>query len=81
MFATMNPWQMLLWIAGLELISIPLFIFTINAIVIGYFKVKEQHQVKIMDGLSAVIKKAGDDLVNKAKDKLTGNKEETVDEH
>ena len=81
MFATMNPWQMLLWIAGLELISIPLFIFTINAIMIGYFKVKEQQQVKIMDGLSAVIKKAGDELVNKAKDKLTGNKEETVDEH
>lgn len=81
MFATMNPWQMLLWIAGLELISIPLFIFTINAIVIGYYKVKEQHQVKIMNGLSEVLKKTGDDLTKMATDKLTKNKEETVDEH
>ena len=81
MFATMNPWQILLWIAGLELISIPLFIFTINAIVIGYFKIKEQHQVKIMNGLSEVLKKTGDDLTKMATDKLTKNKEETVDEH
>lgn len=81
MFATMNPWQMLLWIAGLELISIPLFIFTFNSIMIGYYKIKEQHQVKIINGLSEVLKKTGDDLTKMATDKLMKNKEETVDEH
>lgn len=80
MFVNLTPWQMLLWIAGLELISVPLFIFTFNAIAIGYFKLKEQHQSRIMNGLSEVFKKAGTDL-EKMVNKSNTNKEETIDEH
>lgn len=81
MFATMNPWKMLLWIAGLELISIPLFIFTINAVIIGYYKVKEQHQAKHMNAISEVIKKAGSDFAQSIKDKLEESKEDNNNEH
>lgn len=62
MFSILNPWQLLVWIAGLELISVPLIIFMINAIVIGYFKVKEQHQIKFINALSELLKQAGNDL-------------------
>lgn len=71
MFSVLNPWQLLAWIAGLELISIPLIIFTVNAIVIGYFKVKEQHQIKFMNALGGLFEKVGNDISKKM------NKEET----
>ena len=69
--SVLNPWQLLVWIAGLELISVPLIIFMINAIVIGYFKVKEQHQAKFINALGELFKQAGNELSAKF------NKEET----
>lgn len=51
----LNPWQLLLWIAGLELISVPLIIFTANAIMIGYFKAKENHVAKMLNAFSATV--------------------------
>lgn len=51
----LNPWQLLLWIAGLELISVPLIIFTANAIMIGYFKAKENHIAKMLNAFSGTI--------------------------
>ena len=48
MFATMNPWQVLLWWVCIAAVTIPLIIFTVNAILIGYYKIKEQHIGKIL---------------------------------
>ena len=81
MFVNLTAWQMLLWIAGLELISIPLCIFMFNSIMIGYYKIKEQHQTRFMKAISEVIAKAGNDLSNLAKSKVGNNKEDTKDEH
>lgn len=55
----LSPWQLLMWIAGLELISIPLLIFLINSIIIGYFKIKEQHQAKMLKALGVMIESFG----------------------
>lgn len=65
MFSSMNPWQVLVWIAGLEVISIPLVIFMVNAIVIGYYKVKEQHQVRMLNALGGLFEKIGNDISSK----------------
>lgn len=61
--SVLNPWQLLVWIAGLELISVPLIIFMINAIVIGYFKAKESHAAKMMNALGAAFEKVGNDIL------------------
>lgn len=63
--SSLNPWQLLVWIAGLELISIPLIIFMVNAIVIGYFKTKEQHQIKFINAIGGLFEKIGSDLMSK----------------
>lgn len=65
---TLTPWQMILWIAGLELISIPLIIFTVNAIMIGYFKLKEKHAAELIGGIGKVFETLGNDLTKKIKE-------------
>ena len=68
MFVTMAPWQILLWIAGVELISIPLIVFTTNAIFIGYFKLKEQHFVKMLNSVTTVLNAMIDAATNKLRE-------------
>ena len=68
MFATMAPWQVLLWIAGVELISIPLIAFTMNTIFIGYFKLKEQHFVKMLNSVATVLNATVDAATNKLRE-------------
>lgn len=52
----LNPWQLLAWIVALELISVPLIIFCVNSIIIGYFKMKEQHSARIAKAGSEALK-------------------------
>jgi len=59
----LTPWQMLIWIAGLELISIPLVVVTANSIISGYFKAKEMHFLKIIKALGEFLEKTGQDLI------------------
>lgn len=73
--ATLAPWQLLAWITGLELISAPLIIFTVNAIMVGYFKLKEQHHARMVGAAGKVFEKIGSELG----DKLTNMKEEKKD--
>lgn len=63
--AFLNPWQLMLWIAGLELISVPLFVCTANMILGTYFKLKSTHQIKFMKALGEVLELAGNNLTNK----------------
>lgn len=61
-FAGMAPWQVLVWIMGLELISAPIIIFTVNAISIGFFRAKEQHQARLLGSLGKILETAGNNL-------------------
>lgn len=61
----LNAWQLLLWIAGLELISVPLIIFTANAIVIGYFKTKQNFVTTTIRSFGKVLEDVGKEMLNK----------------
>lgn len=47
MIFNLNPWQILLWIAGLEIVSAPIVIAMANGIFTGYFRAKEIHSGKV----------------------------------
>ena len=82
--ASLNPWQLLAWIAALELISVPLIIFTVNAITIGKYKAQEQHQAKMIGTAGKVFETFGKELAAKLEGIVkvnTNNKEEASDEH
>jgi len=68
--ASLTPVQLLLWIAGLELISIPLIIFTVNAIFIGFFKAKEQHQGRMLNSLAKTIETIAKTATEKIQEKI-----------
>lgn len=61
-FANMAPWQLLVWIMGLELLSVPIIVYVANAISIGFFKAKEQHQARMLNSLGNTFEKMGKDL-------------------
>lgn len=68
--ASLTPMQLLLWIAGLELISIPLIIFTANAIMIGFFRAKEQHQGRVANSISLSFEKIAKEVSDKLNEKI-----------
>lgn len=72
----LSPWQFLLWIAGLELISIPLLIFLMNAIFVAWFRLKELHQIKVIRSIG----EAMESISKKYTDMMSDNKEETKSE-
>jgi hypothetical protein len=67
----LNPWQLLVWIAGLELISAPLLIFVINSAFVGWFRAKEQHQAKTLNALGSVIEEVGNKIEKRLKGEET----------
>ena len=67
----LNPWQILLWVVALELISVPLIVFCVNSIFIGYFKAKEQHEGRMITTFGKFLGKVGSDL----NEKIEANKE------
>lgn len=72
----LSPRQLLAWIAGLEVISAPIIIFIFNAIMIGYFKAKEQHQSKMIGAFGKTVEAMGKDLTKKITENLPINKED-----
>ena len=61
-FAGMAPWQVLVWILGLELISAPVIIFVANAINIGRYRAQEQHQARMIATLGKILEELGTKL-------------------
>lgn len=70
---TLNPWQMLLWIIGLELLSLPLIVAAANSIINAYYKAKEAHHGRILNALSKTI-----DEVTKTMKKRTDERVEKL---
>ena len=56
--ANLNPWQLLAWIVGLELLSAPIIVFIINSATNGYFRAKGIHIGKIAKALAETIDKS-----------------------
>lgn len=44
--AFLTPIQLLLWILALEVLSVPVIVFCVNAIMIAYQKIKQENEVK-----------------------------------
>ena len=65
----LSPWQLLLWIAGVELITLPLVIFCGKSIIHGYFESKREY-------LTSLLNAAGKTIEQMVKDGMP-NKEET----
>ena len=63
----LSPWQLLVWIAGLEIISAPILIFIANSIMIGYYKVKEAHQKRVLGTTGKILETFTNELENKIK--------------
>lgn len=55
MLQTLTPWQLLLWIVCLEILSAPLIAVLINTVIVGYFKVKESHIAKMAKALGKTL--------------------------
>ena len=71
----MSPLQTLLWIVGLELLSLPLIVGGVRAIIEGYFQSKEKHWSRVLTAAGNTIKKIGEDIQTDEQ-----NKEETKNE-
>lgn len=52
----LTPWQLLLWIAAVLMISVPLISILVNTIITGYFTAKEKHVYKMTNNFSNVAK-------------------------
>lgn len=61
-FAGLAPWQVLVWLMGLELLSAPIIIFTVNAISIGFFRAKEQHTARMLASFGKMLETMGGKL-------------------
>lgn len=66
MFENLNAWQMLLWIAGLEIISAPIIVTVANSIANGYFRAKEAHAARITKAFGTVLEKIGNSMSSKS---------------
>jgi len=76
-FAGMAPWQVLVWILGLELISAPVIIFVVNSINVGKYRAQEQHHARMIATLGKFLEEIGTKL-NKDKEEKK-NVNETSD--
>lgn len=66
---TLSPWQFLLWIVCLEILTVPLVAFMCNTIFLGYFKAKEGHIARITTAIAKTIEKAANETIEKLKKK------------
>ena len=67
----LSPWQLMLWIVCLEVLSIPLIVILVNSIIIGYFKAKRDHIGKMANSFAKAFEKIADNMLK------TINKKET----
>ena len=64
----LNAWQLLLWIVGLELLSAPLIVASVSAVINGYFKAKEEHVGKMAKAAGTTITQLAESLKKEDKE-------------
>ncbi len=67
-FAQMEPWQLLLWIVALEIITLPLLVGFAKSIIAGYFAEKKKYVGDLARALGDTLSKAAD-VIGKGKEK------------
>ena len=82
----LNPWQLLLWIIALEVVSIPLFIWFFGAVFSSYYREKEKHSGRMANAIGTALTKTANDNLGKLTDainkviEMKTKKEEKSDE-
>lgn len=64
-FSQLTPWQLLLWIAAVEMISIPLVVFMCTAINNAKNRAKEQHVARTFAMFGKAFEKTVNDILPK----------------
>lgn len=70
----LSPWQLILWIFAVELVSLPLLSAFVSSIFNGYFKAKERHTSVMANAISEGLQKASNMITGK------GNKEDNKED-
>lgn len=73
-FSAFTPWQFILWIVCVEMVSIPLIAILVGTIINGYFRAKENHVSRVMNAAAKAFEKITDDLTKKMTEKMKDNK-------
>jgi len=71
--ANLTPWQLLLWIAAVLMISVPLISILINTIITGYFTAKEKHLYKITSNFSKAFENVLKEFINEIEERKRKN--------
>ena len=64
----LTPWQLLLWIAGFELITFPLLAALVASFFNGYFRAKEQHTSNMANAVGEALKKTAETIKKNSKE-------------
>ena len=67
-FAQMAPWQLLLWIVGLEVITLPLLVGFAKSIITGYFAEKRKYLGDLAKALGETVSKMANDIKKEKSD-------------
>lgn len=64
----LNAWQLILWILGLEIVSAPIVVAVVKAIMDGYFHCKEMHFGRVAGVVGKILESNGKELKKVVKD-------------
>ena len=67
-FAQMTPWQLLVWIVGLEVITLPLIVGFVKSIITGYFAEKRKYLGDLAKALGETVSKMANDIKKEKSD-------------
>lgn len=81
MLENLTPWQMLLWIVGLEIISAPIIVTVANSIINAKYKAQELHMARMAKAVGGVLEKIGNDMSSKLPDILKPKTDSTPKEN
>lgn len=66
--------QYILFIVALELVSFPIIAFFVNFIIIGYYKAKEAHTIRVLRGIAKVFEEGTKNLMETLDKKIKEKK-------
>ena len=77
--SNLTPWQTLLWILALEMVSAPVLIILFNGIAAGYYKAKQAFIGNILGALGRTLEKAAENTQQKLEAQKTNKEQQAAD--
>lgn len=65
MFVNFTPWQILLWIVALELVTAPLLCMIFSSVFNAYYRAKDAHIGRVLNALGKTIEAATNKITKK----------------